>query len=173
LIGARPHNNHGDEHHLFIHPGEPEESVVYHRMETTGLHRMPPLGTSIPHAAALDVMARWISSLEENHFSGNAAADTDSDGHTNYTEFLLDTDADDAGDKSVPFVRISETRSEIEFVLPANRNVTVFASDSLGSGTWQPVEGVQFDRYSNNRQIIRVREALGQRRFYRVEIREP
>jgi hypothetical protein len=173
LIGARPHNNHGDEHHLFIHPGEPEESVVYHRMETTGLHRMPPLGTSIPHAAALDVMARWISSLEENHFSGNAAADADSDGHTNYTEFLLDTDADDAGDKSVPFVRISETRSEIEFVLPANRDVTVFATDSLGSGAWQSIEGVQFDRYSNNRQIIRVREALGQRRFYRVEIREP
>ena len=68
---------------------------------------------------------------------------------------------------------ISEMRSEIEFVLPANRDVTVFASDSLGSGTWHPVEGVQFDRYSNNRQIIRVREALGQQRFYRVEVREP
>ena len=118
-------------------------------------------------------MARWIRSLEGNHFTGNAAADADSDGHTNYTEFLMDTDANDASDKSVPFVRISETRSEIEFVLPANRDVTVFASDSLGSGTWQPVEGVQFDRYSNNRQIIRVREVLGQRRFYRVEIREP
>ena len=118
-------------------------------------------------------MAEWIRSLGVNHFAGNAAADADGDGHTNYTEFLLGTDAGDAGDKTSPFVRISETRSEIEFVLPANRDVTVFASDSLGSGTWQPVEGVQFDRYSNNRQIIRVREALGQQRFYRVEIREP
>ena len=63
--------------------------------------------------------------------------------------------------------------SEIEFVLPANRDVTLFATDSLGSSGWRPVENVRFDRYANNRQIIRVREALGQRRFYRVEIREP
>jgi len=116
---------------------------------------------------------RWIRSLEGNYFTGNAAADTDGDGHTNYTEFLLGTDAGDGDDKSVPFVRVSKTRSEIEFVLPVNRDVTLFAADSLGSGAWQPVEGVQFDRYSNNRQIIRVREALGQQRFYRVEIREP
>ena len=173
LIGARPHNNHGDERRLFIHPGEPEQSVVYHRMATTGLHRMPPLGTRIPHAAALDVMAEWIRSLEGNHFTGNAAADADGDGHTNYTEFLLGTDAEDAGDKSVPFVRITGMGSEIEFVLPANRDVTLFATDSLGSSGWRPVENVRFDRYANNRQIIRVSEALGQRRFYRVEIREP
>jgi hypothetical protein len=79
LIGSKPHNNHGDERQRFIHPGEPEESVVYHRMATTGLHRMPPLGTRIPHAEALDVMARWIRSLEGNHFTGTAAADTDGD----------------------------------------------------------------------------------------------
>ncbi|MBT3913815.1 MAG: hypothetical protein HOF22_11575 [Verrucomicrobia bacterium] len=173
LIGGKPHNDFGDGRRRFIHPGEPDLSVVYNRMATPGLHRMPPLASSLPDDAAVDLMAEWIRSVGGNHFAGNAAADADGDGHTNYTEFLLGTDAGDAGDKTVPFVRISETRSEIEFVLPANRDVTVFASDSLGSGTWHPVEGVQFDRYSNNRQIIRVREALGQQRFYRVEIREP
>jgi hypothetical protein len=173
LIGTKPHNDFGDGRRRFIHPGEPDLSVVYNRMATPGLHRMPPLASSLPDDAAVDLMAQWIRSLGGNHFAGNAAADADGDGHTNYTEFLLGTDAGDAGDKTAPFVRISEMRSEIEFVLPANRDVTVFATDSLGSGAWQPVEGVQFDRYSNNRQIIRVREALGQQRFYRVEIREP
>ena len=173
LIGGKPHNDFGDGRRRFIHPGEPDLSVVYNRMATPGLHRMPPLAASLPDDAAVDLMAEWIRSVGGNHFAGNAAADADGDGHTNYTEFLLGTDAGDAGDKTVPFVRISEMRSEIEFVLPANRDVTVFATDSLGSGAWHPVEGVQFDRYSNNRQIIRVREALGQQRFYRVEIREP
>ena len=71
------------------------------------------------------------------------------------------------------FLQPLDLQADEDGLWKALGNVTVFATDSLGSGTWQPVEGVQFDRYSNNRQIIRVREALGQRRFYRVEIREP
>ena len=60
--------------------------------------------------------------------------------------------------------------------LPDCLEIVAATADEIVMG-WRhkeyPVEGVQFDRYSNNRQIIRVREALGQRRFYRVEIREP
>ena len=56
---------------------------------------------------------------------------------------------------------------------PATPAVPGCAAGSVGSGAGHPVEGVQFDRYTNNRRIIRVREALGQQRFYRGEIREP
>ena len=107
LIGTKPHNDFGDGRRRFIHPGEPDLSVVYNRMATPGLHRMPPLASSLPDDAAVDLMAEWIRSVGGNHFAGNATADADGDGHTNYTEFLLGTDAGDAGDKTVPFVRIS------------------------------------------------------------------
>ena len=173
LIGGKPHNDFGDSRNQFVHPGEPDLSVLYHRIETPGLHRMPPLGTSLPDPVALEVMKRWIQSLDGDHFTGNPAADSDADGQNDYIEFLLGTDAGNATEKFTPLVRANSRRSELEFVLPANRDVTIEATNDLGSGNWKTVEDLRFDRYSPTRQIIRLREPLGQRRFYRIQVREP
>ena len=173
LIGGKPHNDFGDSRNQFVHPGEPDLSVLYHRIETPGLHRMPPLGTSLPDPVALEVMKRWIQSLDGDHFTGNPAADSDADGQNDYTEFLLGTDAGNAAEKFTPLVRANRERSELEFVLPANRDVTIEATEDLGSSIWETVEGLHFDRYSPTRQVIRFREPLSHRRFYRIQVREP
>lgn len=45
-------------------PGDPEHSQIYKRPQTTiPAYRMPPLATSIPHEAALDVLEEWINSI--------------------------------------------------------------------------------------------------------------
>ena len=105
--------------------------------------------------------------------SGNATADSDSDGQNDYTEFLLGTDAGSASENFKPLVRVSKVRSELDFVLPANRDVTIETTENLGHGNWKTVEGLRFDRYSPKRQIIRLREPPTQRRFYRIIAREP
>ena len=93
-------------------------------------------------------------------------------GRTHAAE-LLGTDAGNAADKFTPLVRANSRRSELEFVLPANRDVTIEATDDLGSSIWETVEGLHFDRYSPTLQVIRFREPLSHRRFYRIQVREP
>ncbi|MCB9661579.1 MAG: PQQ-dependent sugar dehydrogenase [Sandaracinaceae bacterium] len=44
-------------------PGEPGYSILYLRMNTLGIFRMPPLGTDVVHAEGTALMAEWIESL--------------------------------------------------------------------------------------------------------------
>jgi uncharacterized repeat protein (TIGR03806 family) len=44
-------------------PGEPDRSVLLHRMEILGDGRMPRLATSMVDETAVDVVRRWIASL--------------------------------------------------------------------------------------------------------------
>jgi hypothetical protein len=47
-----------------VSPGQPDASVVALRMRSNDpLQRMPPLGTSVPDAAAVSLIARWIEGL--------------------------------------------------------------------------------------------------------------
>jgi mono/diheme cytochrome c family protein len=50
---------------LLIKPGAPERSFIYQRGNTVdGALRMPPLGRNRVDEAYVDVLARWIASLE-------------------------------------------------------------------------------------------------------------
>lgn len=46
-----------------ITPGEPDQSILVLRMEDTGEHRMPPLGTHIIDTEAVTVIRAWIDGL--------------------------------------------------------------------------------------------------------------
>lgn len=48
-----------------IYPGKPEESILVYRMETTDpAAMMPELGRSVSHAEGVDLITRWIESLQ-------------------------------------------------------------------------------------------------------------
>ncbi len=47
-----------------VAPGAPERSLLLARMEDLGVHRMPPLATSLVDEAAVDVVRRWIEDLD-------------------------------------------------------------------------------------------------------------
>jgi hypothetical protein len=134
---------------------------------------MPPLGSSLTYPAAVDVMERWISSMNGKNFTGSATADNDGDGQNNYTEFLLDTNANNSLDQFKPRVRANLNKSELDFILPANRDLIIYQTTDLGKEKWKIVEGLKFIRYSNTKQIIRLSESITKRRFYRIEVREP
>lgn len=51
-----------DEQRIFV-PGEPTHSILYLRMNTLGIFRMPPLGTDVVHSDATALMAEWIESI--------------------------------------------------------------------------------------------------------------
>jgi len=53
-----------------VAPGDPSASVMHYRMQTTGVHRMPALGSVEVDAVALETLEAWITSLPS---SGNAA----------------------------------------------------------------------------------------------------
>lgn len=44
-------------------PGDPGRSELWHRLETVGPRRMPPLASSVPDATALRLIEAWIRSL--------------------------------------------------------------------------------------------------------------
>ena len=70
-------------------------------------------------------------------------------------------------------MRANLKRSELDFILPANRDLIIYRTADLGKGEWEAVEGLRFIRYSKTKQIIRLREPITQSRFYRIEVREP
>lgn len=47
-----------------LKPGEPEKSILYLRMESLDLFRMPPVGTGVVHEQGLKLMSDWIQSVE-------------------------------------------------------------------------------------------------------------
>lgn len=51
-----------DEQRVIV-PGEPTHSILYLRMNTLGIFRMPPLGTDVVHTDATALMAEWIESI--------------------------------------------------------------------------------------------------------------
>jgi len=173
LINGKPHNNFGNVRKKFIHPGEPDLSVVYNRISKPGLHKMPPLGSSLIYPAAVNVMERWIREMNGKQFIGNANADNDGDGQNNYTEFLLDTNANNSTDLFIPSVRSNLNGSELDFILPANRDLIIYKTTDLGIGKWEMVKGLKYIPYSNTKQRVRIREPIAQQRFYRIQVREP
>lgn len=46
-------------------PGDPDRSLVYHRMKTEGLGRMPHVASSVVDREALTMLRAWINSLGE------------------------------------------------------------------------------------------------------------
>ena len=54
----------GIEGALLINPGFPEKSILLHRMKSTGIGRMPPLGRELIDTQNILLMDQWIKSIQ-------------------------------------------------------------------------------------------------------------
>jgi glucose/arabinose dehydrogenase len=65
LIDVPPlHDRFGINNALLVAPGEPERSLLYHRLVKSGRGRMPPLSSSIVDEPAARLIAEWIRELK-------------------------------------------------------------------------------------------------------------
>ena len=65
LIGIEPlHDRFGIAGAKLVAPGAPQRSVLLERMKRRGRGQMPPLASSKPDKAALEMLSKWIRSLE-------------------------------------------------------------------------------------------------------------
>jgi len=65
LIDVRPgQGSVGPPGSRLISPGFPERSEVLQRIATRGPRRMPPLATDVPDREAIDVIRRWIGTMD-------------------------------------------------------------------------------------------------------------
>ena len=45
-------------------PGQPDRSIILHRMQLTTLGRMPHIGSRVPHESAIKLIKEWIAGLK-------------------------------------------------------------------------------------------------------------
>ena len=68
LLGARPqHNSFGLSNAMLVAPGDPDRSVLVHRLSRRGRGQMPPLVSRRVDGAAVELMRQWISQLPPEH----------------------------------------------------------------------------------------------------------
>ena len=64
LIDEDPlHDRFGIEDAKLVAPGDPEKSILLHRLNRRGRGQMPQLGTKRIDARAVDMMRKWISTV--------------------------------------------------------------------------------------------------------------
>jgi len=64
IIGARPsQGTFGIPNARVVMPGDPDQSMIIHRMSTRDRGRMPPLASSVVHEEALHLLRAWIRGL--------------------------------------------------------------------------------------------------------------
>jgi uncharacterized repeat protein (TIGR03806 family) len=65
MIGEAPlHDRFGIEGAKLVAPGQPDKSILLHRLNLRGRGQMPQLGTKLVDAQAAELMAEWIRSLK-------------------------------------------------------------------------------------------------------------
>jgi hypothetical protein len=65
IVGVAPgHGGLGLAEPKLLVPGEPDRSILLHRMKITGLGRMPHIGSRVPHDSAIQLIREWIAGLK-------------------------------------------------------------------------------------------------------------
>ena len=65
LVGRPCEGNHpeGEAPRNYVAPGQPDRSILLHRMTLTGLGRMPHIGSRAVHDSAVKLIREWIAGL--------------------------------------------------------------------------------------------------------------
>jgi hypothetical protein len=65
IVNVAPaHGNFGVKEAKLLVPGHPERSILLHRMNMTGLGRMPHIGSRVVHEEAVKVVGEWIKGMK-------------------------------------------------------------------------------------------------------------
>ena len=137
-----------------IIPGLDQRSVIVNRTAARNNYtRMPPLGSNVVDEEGVQLLTDWINGSLTTRESfadwrvrfygdppsgGAPAADDDSDGRTNFQEFLSMTDPLTADDASSVSVDVLSDSLQVGFENLAGRSVFIDASDDLSS--WEPLD---------------------------------
>ena len=66
IVNVAPaHGNFGIKDAKILVPGHPEKSILLHRMNMTGLGRMPHIGSRVVHESAVEAVREWIKGMKE------------------------------------------------------------------------------------------------------------
>lgn len=193
LINGLLVNDGGNTNNRAIKPGSVEESMILTRISTLGPGRMPPLGSTVLDAEAIDLLSAWITNdlpsyqsfadWQIAHFGSTNAPeaapdfDFDGDGANNYLEFLTQTDP--LLETSFWNVGIERTESGVRIVYPhiANRAFEVQAGeDLLAPDSWSPLDvpgNAPFFPASEQSGAVEDSDLSATSRFYRVRVIEP
>jgi hypothetical protein len=186
LIERLPLNDGGDSNRRLIEPGDVDLSVLLSRIsETHGFTRMPPIATSELDQDGIDLITEWIDSVstgflmwQDTVFNdpespiADGNSDPDFDGISNTLEYLVSTDALNAGS-----VWQIESEVESEFVsltiaVTQNRSYTVETSTDLTNWKTWSVIGNPFQVGEELIASVNLSGPFSSYRFFRVQVTE-
>ncbi|MCB1123852.1 MAG: hypothetical protein KJT03_20020, partial [Verrucomicrobiae bacterium] len=151
IINGLPLNNGGSSDRRLIVPGNAELSVLLSRIKAShGFTRMPNIATNELDQAGIELITDWIESISTGYLvwqdetfedpesvEADPSADADQDNVINAFEYLVSTDALDAG--SIWQIQPQVYSDQLTLVIPVtqNRSYTIQVSSDLETwGTW-------------------------------------
>lgn len=193
LIDGLPAHRSNSPMDRLVKPGSLEHSVLWQRLAKLGDGHMPPLGTDLVNAEALDLIGGWITQdlpFYETYdqwrarripinspWATHPLTDLDRDGMANFAEYLFGTNPLLSSDALKLTIKRSVDVTTLEFPWPANVGMQIQWSDNASDPlSWLPLE------VPGNRPfflsfpavgLIEDYSANGASRFYRLIVREP
>jgi uncharacterized repeat protein (TIGR03806 family) len=176
-------------------PGAPELSVMLEKISKRGPGQMPPIGSTVIDASAVQLLTEWIRgestafreiSEWQTSVFGDATiptaalgVDADQDGANNELEFLTGTDPKNPNDVWRVSARLGATGVQIRFSQIAGRGFEVqVSSDLKNPASWQPLDVPSnrptFSAVTHEAVVEDPASASASGpRFYRVRVFEP
>lgn len=156
LIDGELNNNGGDPDNRVVVRGDLDHSMLLTRMMATGEGRMPPVGSNVPDAEGIALIAQWITNSlpgyltfaewQTNHFGSSTApeaqadADADGDGNDNDLERLTKTDPNGGEDFwRGPEIATEGVGVDIRYERVADRGFEVQWADEVEAPQWLPL----------------------------------
>ena len=186
LIEGLPLNDGGDSNRRFIKPGELDLSVLLSRIsESHGFTRMPNVATNELDQDWIDLMTEWIDSVttgfvlwQDDTFANpesleaDPQSDPDLDQQTNTFEYLVSTDALDAG--SVWPLEAAVNSDQVTLTIPVtqNRSHEIQVSDDLKNWDVWSSPGNPFQVGEELVASVLVTGPYSPNRFFRIQVSE-
>lgn len=186
LIEGLPLNDGGDSNRRLIKPGELDLSVLLSRIsESHGFTRMPNVATNELDQAGIDLITEWIDSVttgfvhwQDDTFANpesleaDPQSDPDLDQQTNTFEYLVSTDALDAG--SVWQLEAAVNSDQVTLTIPVtqNRSYEIQVSDDLENWDVWPSPGNPFLVGEELLASVPVTGPYAPNRFFRIQVSE-
>jgi mono/diheme cytochrome c family protein len=191
IINGALQNNGGDTNNRVVVPGSLSNSMMLTRLSTLGPGRMPPLDSNLVDTNAVNLISSWITNDlpsyqtfaewqianfgSTNAPNSGASEDADSDGASNYLEYLTHTDAMQATNLWTIGVQLNGNLAEILFPQVANRGFEVQSTSALFPASWSPLNVPQNAPFfsATNRNWLVPDTVSETNKFYRVRVFEP
>ncbi|MCB1095475.1 MAG: PQQ-dependent sugar dehydrogenase [Verrucomicrobiae bacterium] len=167
LINGPLVNDYGIDGQAVVRPREDYRSILLHRIASTGVDQMPPLGKSVADTAGVKLINDWINSLDPEAFEGNIydapgawirqnfgpdpdpalsawTADPDNDTKANLQEFALGTHGLKIDGTPLQVRRSGVPAVDtIQLPQPLPSGVTIITESSSDARQWTIAEAAQ------------------------------